>query len=54
MIFVDTGAWIALTDRSDHYHSQAKQIYARLKQQRMRLITTDYIIDETATRLIDD
>ena len=51
MIFVDTGAWIALTDQSDQYHSDAKQIYARLKNQRTRLITTDYIIDETVTRL---
>lgn len=51
MIFVDTGAWIALTDQSDQYHSEAKQIYARLKQQRLRLYTTDYIIDETITRL---
>ena len=51
MIFVDTGAWIALTDKSDRYHQDARAIYERLKLQRRRLVTTDYILDETVTRL---
>jgi predicted nucleic acid-binding protein len=51
MIFVDTGAWIALTDRADQYHREAQQIYARLKRERQRLVTSDYVIDETVTRL---
>lgn len=51
MIFVDTSAWIALTDRSDQYHPQAQRIYTRLKKDRLRLVTTDYILDETITRL---
>jgi len=100
MIFVDTGAWIAVTDASDQYHRQAVKMYtlrplhnphpviARrlcavaislimviyeiassavassqrqkqmlckgltlLKKQRERFVTTDYVIDETVTRL---
>ena len=51
MIFVDTGAWIALSDKSDQYHDEGRAIYARLKAQRVRLMTTDYIIDETVTRI---
>ncbi len=51
MIFVDTGAWIALIDRSDQYQPFAAQIYGRLKQRREQLMTTDYVLDETLTRL---
>lgn len=51
MIFIDTGAWIALTDKSDQYHREAEQIYYQLKNKRERFVTTDYIIDETVTRL---
>ena len=51
MIFVDTGAWIALTDTSDQYHLKARRIYAELKRKRPRFLTTEYVVDETITRL---
>ena len=51
MIFVDTGAWIALLNQRDQYHDDAVVIYSGLKQQQARLLTTDYVIDETATWL---
>ena len=51
MIFVDSGAWIALSNRRDPYHEKAVVIYTTLKQQKERLLTTDYVIDETVTRL---
>ena len=51
MIFVDTGAWIALLNQKDKYHDDAVVIYSSLKQQNARLLTTDYVIDETATWL---
>lgn len=51
MIFVDSGAWIALLNQKDQYHDDAVVIYSSLKQQNTRLFTTDYVIDETATWL---
>ncbi len=51
MIFVDTGAWIALSEEADEYHDEAIAIYAGLKRRKARFVTTDYVIDETATRL---
>ena len=51
MIFVDSGAWIALLNQRDQYHDDAVVIYNGLKQQKARLLTTDYVIDETVTWL---
>lgn len=44
MIFVDTRAWIALSDKKDQGHGNATTIYAQLKRQKERLLTTDYIM----------
>lgn len=51
MIFVDTGAWIALLNRKDENHDDAVVIYSNLKQYRERLLTTDYVINDTVTCL---
>ena len=51
MIFVDSGAWIAFFDPTDRYHNDSVVIYNDLVQQKMRLLTTDYVVDETITRL---
>lgn len=48
MIFVDTGAWYALLDRSCVEHAQAVQFAAEAKQ---RLVTTDYVLAESLTLL---
>jgi uncharacterized protein len=46
MIFVDTSAWYALSSRKDVNHRVANQVLASLKD---RLVTSDYIVDETLT-----
>lgn len=46
MIFVDTGAWFAMALRSDPDHAAAM---AWLERNREPLVTTDYILAETAT-----
>lgn len=48
MIFVDTGAWFALAVRDDPDHAAAIQW---LERNRELLVTTNYILAETATLL---
>lgn len=50
-IFVDTSGWIALLSRADRLHSQALSRYDELTQDGCRLLTNNYVVDETATRL---
>ncbi|MCK4392996.1 PIN domain-containing protein [Candidatus Bipolaricaulota bacterium] len=47
-IFADTGGWYALVDESDPDHLRARDWF---KQNRLPLITTDYILDEALTLL---
>jgi len=50
-LFADTGAWCALYDRSDVHHVRASTFLRELKEQKVRLITSDYVIDEALTLL---
>ena len=43
-VFVDTSAFYALADESDHNHAQAKGAYESLIK--LRLVTTDYVLLE--------
>ena len=51
MVFVDTGGWIATAEPTDTYHDVARPHYAWLLSRRVPLFTSNYIIDETVTRL---
>ena len=51
-IFIDASVWIAFTVETDSLHVQAKNIFNDLlKQKSIQFYTSDYIIDETATRI---
>jgi predicted nucleic acid-binding protein len=50
-VLADTGAWIALLSDDDHWHEPVHRRYQELAATRTRLITTNYVVDETATRL---
>jgi uncharacterized protein len=50
-LFIDTGGWVGLFAEGDQYHKQATQAFQRIQGQRIRLLTSDYIFDETLTHL---
>jgi uncharacterized protein len=50
-VFVDSGAWIALVKRNDRLHAHARRHYERLYADGVGLLTTNYVVNETVTRL---
>jgi predicted nucleic acid-binding protein len=51
LVYVDTGAWIALLNGRERLHERAVAVYSSLADEGTRLITSTDVIDETATRL---
>jgi len=54
MIFVDTSAFLALVNEKDNNHIAAKTFLEGIKNGKVKvrkIITSDYIIDETLTRI---
>jgi predicted nucleic acid-binding protein len=50
-LFVDTSGFFALLAHRDPKHQAARRILRRAKAAKRRLVTTDYVLDETATLL---
>ena len=48
-VFVDTSGWYALIDRRDAWHGRVAELVRRLIAERCRLVSTDYVIDESCT-----
>ncbi len=51
VVFVDSSGWIALLSRDDRRHPAAVARYRELAAAGARLVTNNYVTDETATRL---
>lgn len=51
-VFVDSSGFLALWDSTDEHHAAAVRLQAGLAQKRRRFVTTEYIVDETATLLL--
>jgi predicted nucleic acid-binding protein len=52
MIFVDSGAWYALADNRERHHGRASAVFSRMtKGEFGRILTTDFVLDETYTLL---
>ena len=49
-LFIDTWGWLALADARDPAHKDVVR-ERRLRSSRGELVTTDYVLDETITRL---
>lgn len=47
--FVDTSGWYALIDRRDAHHETMVALVKALVTHGTRLVTTDYVIDESCT-----
>src|SRR5262249_49001137 len=50
-MFVDSRGFFALLAQRDVWHAKAEKEIRRAKRERRRLVTTDYVLDETATLL---
>ncbi len=48
-VFVDTSGWYALIDRNDAAHARTAELVAELVRGGARLVTTDYVLDESCT-----
>lgn len=51
-VLMDTAGFLALWDASDEHHHRAVQLQSALSRRKRRFLTTDYILDETATLLL--
>jgi uncharacterized protein len=47
--FLDTGAFLALADEDDNYHSTATSVYTELLQAKAQLFTSNFVLSETYT-----
>jgi len=50
-VFVDTWAWLALSNRKDTHHEIVKKEYEAIKAAGYRMVTSDYVLDEVITAL---
>jgi predicted nucleic acid-binding protein len=50
-IFIDTSGFFAILAKRDDVHAKAADIFKRAREQKVKFITTDYVLDETATLL---
>jgi predicted nucleic acid-binding protein len=50
-VFIDTMGWACLLDRREAKHEETARLMAEWGQMRRSLVTTDYVVDETATLL---
>jgi len=50
-LFVDTGGWIAMAVVRDQYHTHAASFYQEFSKLNLPLLTSNYVLAETYTRI---
>jgi len=50
-VFFDTSAYVALTDTSDQFHTDAVRLAERIIASRLPRVTTNYVLAEAYTRI---
>lgn len=50
-IFFDTWAWIALVNGEDAHHKEAVNLYIEIQKEKIKPVTTDYVLAETFSAL---
>ena len=50
-VFVDTGGWIAMSVVRDRFHRKAASYYRKISKKNVSLLTSNYILSETYTRI---
>jgi len=50
-VFVDTGGWIAMSVARDRFHRGAASYYRKISKKNVPLLTSNYILVETYTRI---
>lgn len=48
-VFVDSSFFKALVDKPDDFNKEANKIWAKLEKEKVMLVTSNYILDETFT-----
>lgn len=54
MLFVDSSAFIAIVNAGDNWHGKALELLGKIEKGDLefkRIVTSDYVIDETITRM---
>jgi uncharacterized protein len=50
-MFVDTSGWASACDRSQSYHGQADSLVRRARRNGIKLVTTNYVLNELVSLL---
>jgi predicted nucleic acid-binding protein len=50
-IFVNSSGWLALYNNNDPHHAAARALWEELRNQPVRFVSTDYVLDQVYTAL---